>query len=92
MKAGVERWPHASCLGTSKKYCGSWSRLTLKPRLSFRNSFIEIQGTWENDFDDRSEKWQEGEAGQEAEERLGTLSEWLAAVAATGKIDVDQVL
>lgn len=37
----------------------------------------ERQAEWESAIEDRSEKWRESEAGQEAQERLDTLTGWL---------------
>jgi hypothetical protein len=36
-----------------------------------------LQADWEGELDDKSEKWREGQAGQEAEGRKETLDSWI---------------
>lgn len=49
------------------------------------------QSDWETEIEERSEKWREGEAGQEAQGRLDTLTAWLDEMPEDVQIDVDQV-
>jgi hypothetical protein len=56
------------------------------------SSFLaDVQSDWQGDMDDKSEKWTEGEAGQEAQERLDTLTAWLDEMPGECVVDPEQV-
>lgn len=50
-----------------------------------------IQGEWESAIEDKSERWREGEAGAEAQDRLDTLGAWLEGLPEEVLIDLDAV-
>jgi hypothetical protein len=45
-------------------------------RSSLADRLDEIAADWESDFADKSEKWQEGEAGQIVLERIEMVRGW----------------
>lgn len=53
----------------------------------------ELLSYWQEQFNDRSEKWQESEAGQEAAERISTVEGWLDEMPEenTPCVDADQI-
>jgi hypothetical protein len=60
-------------------------------RSELADWLLSVQGEWESAIEEKSEKWRESEAGQEAQSRLDTLGVWLDELPEEMAIDVDQV-
>jgi DNA anti-recombination protein RmuC len=46
-----------------------------KARDELASHMREIADEWQSTFDEKSERWQEGDAGQAAQQRIETLTE-----------------
>jgi len=46
-------------------------------RSSLVDFLTEVQGEWEEEMEEKSDKWKEGEAGTQAQDRLDTLCAWI---------------
>lgn len=46
-------------------------------RAALSDKLSDLKAEWEEAFDERSERWQDSEAGEEAKERLDTLEGWV---------------
>ena len=49
----------------------------------------ELASEWEEEFNEKSEKWQEGEAGQAAQEHIDTVRSWFDELPEEPSIDVE---
>lgn len=46
-------------------------------RDNLQTFLADLHSDWQSTFDERSEKWQEGEAGQAASQWLEQMQEWI---------------
>ena len=51
----------------------------------------DLHGEWETAFGEKSEKWQEGEAGQAARERIDTLAAWIDQIESVESPDISEI-
>lgn len=49
----------------------------------------QLAADWEADWDDKSERWQESERGQEARERVDQLRSWFDELPGEGEPNID---
>lgn len=61
-------------------------------RSELADRIDEIASDWETEFSDKSEKWQEGENGQLAQEKCELVRGWHDEFPSETDIDVDGLL
>lgn len=60
-------------------------------RQDIENFLTELKDDWEDDLQNKSESYQESQAGQDAQERIDTLDGWMDEVANDFEPDISEV-
>jgi hypothetical protein len=58
-------------------------------KIALYEKLDEIANDWESDFSDKSEKWQEGDAGSAVQERIDLIRSWADELPPEGEPAVD---
>jgi len=61
-------------------------------RSSLADALDEIASEWETDFADKSERWQEGDVGQEIQAKIEMVRGWFDEFPTETDIDVESLL
>lgn len=80
----------------SKKEAADLNRLVTNyetAKTALKDALQNVLDKWVEEFDEKSEKWQESEVGQQAQERIDTLGSWNDEMPEEGEpsIDTDQL-
>lgn len=76
----------------SKKQADELNKLSIafeEARSSLFSFLDETASEWEDEFSDKSERWQEGEAGQAAQEKIDLVRGWADEMPEEGTPSID---
>jgi hypothetical protein len=58
-------------------------------KMALSEKLDEIANDWESEWSDKSERWQEGESGSAAQEKIDLVRSWMDELPAEGEPQID---
>jgi hypothetical protein len=58
-------------------------------KMALSEKLDEIANDWESEWSDKSERWQEGEGGSAAQEKIDLVRSWMDELPAEGEPQID---